>query len=308
MIWGIDVGGTSIKLGLFKENRLIANQSISTNKANNGEYILKEISDFIINYHQKRRIPLDKITGIGFGVPGPVKNNFIIRCPNIGWESKYLVEEFKSIFPIDIPVYVGNDANLAALGEYQQLKINENILFVTLGTGVGGGLIIDNNILEGSRGSAGEVGHIKVDFNNPQLCSCGLYGCLETVCSISGLIYLAKKLYEENNYKTTLKEHELKPIEVFEAAKNADPLGLAIVELYSKYLAQGIANITPIIDPSVVIIGGGISNAGEILIKNLKKEYLKIAHYGVKDVKFKLAKLGNRAGMYGAYYLVKSNE
>lgn len=308
MIWGIDIGGTNIKLGLFKNNRLIDNQTISTNTTDKGRHILKEINDFIINYHQEKGIPINKLKGIGFGVPGPVKNNFIVRCPNLGWESKYLVEEFMELFPVDLPIFVGNDANLAAYGEYKQLNIKENILFITLGTGVGGGIIIDDKILEGSRGSAGEAGHIKVDYIDSQLCSCGLYGCLESVCSISGLMYLAKKLYDENNYPTILKEEELKPIEVFNAARSGDKLGLAIVELYSKYLAQGIASITAIIDPSLVIIGGGISNAGEILLNNLKEDYIKVAHFGVKDVGFSLAKLGNKAGMYGAYYLVKNNE
>ncbi len=308
MIWGIDIGGTNIKMGLFSNGKLISDHSISTKKINNGENILKEISDFIIKHHQQNNIPLTNLKGIGFGVPGPVKNNFIIRCPNLGWESKYLVPEFKEIFQVNLPIFVGNDADLAAYGEYNQLNIKENILFVTLGTGVGGGLIIEDKILEGSNGAAGEIGHIKVDYDNPQKCSCGLVGCLETVCSISGLSYLGQKLYDKKIFKTALREFELKPIEVFKAAKKGDELGLEIIKLYSSYLAQGIANIAITVDPNVVIIGGGISNAGEILLNNVIEKYQEVAHYGIKDVKFSLAKLGNKAGMYGAYYLVKNNE
>ena len=307
MIWGIDVGGTNIKLGLFLNEQLINHFAIPTNITNKGEEILKEIKDFILNYHEENEIPFSNVKGIGFGVPGPVKDNFIIRCPNIGWENKYLVKEFKELLNIDIPVYVANDANMAAFGEYKKLNIKENIVFITLGTGVGGAVIVDGKILEGSHGSAAELGHIQVDYINPQKCSCGLTGCLETVCAINGLIYLAKKAYYKKEFKTSLTKYELRPIEIFEAAKKGDELALAIVKEYTDYLAKGAATTAIITDPSVVLIGGGISNAGEILLTNLKEAYLKHAHYGVKDVKFELAKLGNQAGMYGAYYLVKEN-
>ncbi|MFA6683417.1 MAG: ROK family protein [Acholeplasmataceae bacterium] len=307
MIWGIDIGGTNIKVGLFQEANLIYHDSFTTNTKDNGAFILKEVRDFIFNYHYFKDYPLTNIKGFGFGVPGPVKNNYIIRCPNIGWESKDLIKEFKELTNLEVPIIVANDANAAALGEYHKSNLKEDILFITLGTGVGGGIIIDGEILEGVHGSAAELGHLKVEYDEPLLCSCGLRGCLETIGGIKGLTLLARKLYSIRTLPTKLKEDDLWPVEVFNYAKKGDQLALAIIRKYADYLARGIASFTVAIDPEVIIVGGGISNAGEILIKKLKEAYLDYAYYAVKDVRFQLAELGNRAGIYGCYYLVKKH-
>lgn len=309
MIWGIDVGGTSIKLGLFENDKIIFFDSIKTNTLEKGKFVLKEISDYIKSYHLKNNLPLNKVRGIGFGVPGPVKNNVVIKAPNIGWEELDVKNEFIKLMEMDLLVLVANDANMAALGEFNVLNLKDDIAFITLGTGVGGAFIINGKVLEGFHGGAGEVGHIKVVYDNPEKCSCGLEGCIETVCGISGLSNLARKTYDEEKYETSLKRWELKPIEIFNKAREGkDELAIKIVDMYCDYLARGCAAISVLMDPKAILIGGGISNSGDILINTLKEKYLLYAHYGVKDVEFLLASLGNDAGMYGAYYLVKNYE
>lgn len=305
VIFGIDVGGTTIKIGMFNDQKdLLSTEIIKTNKKFNGEYILSEIAVEINKMIKDNFILKENVLGIGFGVPGPVINNFVVWCPNIGWKDLHLEKEFIKHLGFKTLIKATNDATVAAYGEYAYLKDKKDVAFITLGTGVGGGLIIAGNVVEGVHGSAGEFGHLQVEYQNPKKCSCGLFGCLETVASIRGIGWVAETILENNVIPTKLKKENLNPRNIFNLAKKGDIVSLKIVDKVGDYLAKAAAKITATVDPDVVIIGGGISHAGEILIEAIKKAYHKYSYFGTRNVSFKLAKLKNDAGMYGASELI----
>ncbi|MDD2575155.1 MAG: ROK family protein [Acholeplasmataceae bacterium] len=305
-IFGIDVGGTNIKIGLFTENgELIEKNSIKTNKLNDGAYIIGDIASFCLSLLEEKGINKNEVLGFGFGVPGPVSNNIVIQAPNIGWKNLDLSKEFQKEIGFKTIIELANDATIAALGEYKEMGLKENIVFITLGTGVGGGIILDSKALEGAHGAGGEIGHIKVEYNHPIKCSCGLYGCLETVASISGITRIAQELIEEGKFETKLNRNHLNPKTIFDAAKNGDRLGNEVLNNVSDYIGRACASIAVTVDPAVFIIGGGISNAGDTLINAIEKAYQNYSHYGTIKTTFRLAKLGNDAGMYGSAELIR---
>lgn len=308
-VFGIDVGGTSVKIGFLSEDgKLIDRFSVPTDTTNDGENILSDIAKAIKAFILRKNINEDDILGYGFGLPGPVHDDFVVRCPNLGWVSVPMKEAFNKVLGKNVLVKATNDATAAAVGEYWQQNMKENMVFFTLGTGVGGGIVINHQGLDGVHGAGAEVGHIKVEYNHPKDCTCGLKGCLETVASIRGVIGIARDLIKENKLETKLVDSEaLNPKVIFDAAKENDPLALEVVERVSDYLGLAAASIAVTVDPKVFLIGGGISNAGKILTNAVSRHYLKYAHFGVKDIRFELAKLGNDAGMYGAAYLIISD-
>lgn len=303
-IFGIDIGGTSIKLGLFKKDALIEKYQIPTNTTNNSQYVLSDIANKIKAILKEHNLSLNDIQGFGFGVPGPVVKNLVIKCANLGWENIQLDKEFKALMGADVLVKVGNDATVAAIGEYTKMAIDKSIVFITLGTGVGGGIITNGKWLEGGMGAAGEIGHFNIDKSGV-LCTCGNRGCLETVASIRGWNRMALELIEAGELKTKLDPNNLNPRFIHTLAKEGDEVGIEVVKRVADALAYACANIATVVNPDAFIIGGGISNAGWILIDNLKASFQKYAFYGVKDTEFELAQLGNNAGMYGCYYMVK---
>lgn len=304
-VLGIDVGGTSIKIGLFDENqKLILTDVLKTNKKENGKYILEELANKIKGILKVKKISNDDLLGIGFGVPGPVINNYVVRCPNIGWEDLYLEREFISLLGFETLIEITNDATVAAYGEFFVLKDKSDMAFMTLGTGVGGGLVINGKVIEGTHGSAGEFGHIQVEYDNPTLCSCGLLGCLETRASIRGINSVAKEVLEQNNFKTKLDINNLSPRTTYDYAKQGDIVANIIVDKVGDYIAKAAAKIAAVVDPKTIVIGGGISKAGNILIESVEKAYPKYSYFGTKNLKFRLATLGNDAGMVGASQLI----
>lgn|SRR5690554_6134585 len=308
-VFGVDVGGTTIKIGLFNmDKKLILTDVIKTNKKAKGAFILKEIAQKIKQIMKEKLLIEENILGVGFGVPGPVVNNFVIWCPNIGWKDLYLEKEFIKELGFKTTIIATNDATAAAFGEFVYLKEEKNMAFLTLGTGVGGGLVIDGKIVEGSNGSAGEFGHLQVEYINPIKCSCGLYGCLETVASIRGINGLAENILKNNTLLTRLTLNNLNPREIFYYAKNDDIVALKIVETLGDYIAKAAAKIALSVDPEVIVVGGGISNAGSILTSVIKKSYKKYSYFGTRKLKFRLAKLKNDAGMYGASELIFQNQ
>lgn len=305
VVFGIDVGGTTIKIGLFNQNKeLLKTSVIKTNKRNKGEFVLTEIANEVKTIILKNNIKEEDILGVGFGLPGPVVNNYVVWCPNIGLKGVYIEEEFKNVLGLKVNVLATNDATAAAYGEYAYFKEEKNLAFITLGTGVGGGLIIDGKIVEGSHGSAAEFGHIQVEYNKPLKCSCGLYGCLETVASIRGIRWVAEETLTKNKQPTKLTYENLNPREIFNLAKENDIVALKVVERVADYIAKASAKIAAVADPEVIIIGGGIANAGNVLLKEIKKAYNKYSYFGVRKVSFRLAKLKNDSGMYGAAELI----
>lgn len=307
-VFGIDVGGTSVKIGFMsKDGNLLESWSIPTDLRNHGDNILPDIAESIKKFLTIKNHSSKNIIGYGFGLPGPVFDNVAIRCPNLGWENVNVPEAFIHALGEKVMVKAGNDATVAAAGEYWKKNIPGDIVFITLGTGVGGGIVANNKVIDGAHGGGGEVGHIRVNFKNPVLCTCGLEGCLETECSIRGINRNARELIKKGNLKTVLIDDEsLSPKKIFNVAKKGDPLALEVVDRVGYYLGLACAGIAVTTDPKMILIGGGISNAGEILIDSIKKHYSKFAHFSVRNMQFELASLGNDAGMFGAAYLVIS--
>ena len=295
---GVDIGGTTIKCGLFKASGpLIKKWEIPTRKDFDGMFIVNDIETTI-----GENVELSKLKGIGFGVPGPVDSDLVIEAVNLGWKEPVdLVKIFKMKFP-HIEVSVSNDANVAALGElFARPDPYQSMVLITLGTGVGGGIILNQQILEGSHGTAGEIGHMMIEPDGRK-CNCGNEGCLETYASATGIVNTAKEMYQE---PTMLNLEELSSKAIFEAAKKEDTVALDVVNMTALHLARACANIASVIDPDAFILGGGVSKAGMFLVDKVKKYYQEIAFSNSKKAHFELAVLGNNAGIYGAYQAVK---
>jgi len=305
--FGIDIGGTTIKMGLFKvDGTLIEKWEIDTRKEKNSKYILDDISQEIKNKMKEKGIHRNDVVGVGIGVPGPVSSDgTVLKCVNLGW-GIFNVEETLSKM-IDLPVRAGNDANVAALGEMWQGggKGYKNVVMVTLGTGVGGGIIIDGNVISGTNGAGGEIGHIKVVKNETETCGCGKTGCLEQYASATGIVKESEKLLKDDNSPSVLRSiNEITAKDIFDAAKEGDKLSNKLVEELGERLGGALANISCVCDPEVFVIGGGVSKAGMILINVIRKYFIEKAFHACEGTKFELAKLGNDAGIYGGVKLV----
>jgi glucokinase len=241
--------------------------------------------------------------GVGIGLPGPVDRGMILGCVNLGWGIFSIVEEFSKAFH-NVPVYAGNDANIAALGEYVAGagKGMKNMMMVTLGTGVGGGIIIDGRILEGANGGAGEIGHIPVNPQEQDTCGCGKKGCLEQYASATGIVRIAEKLRKENG--NTALPAGCTAKQVFDYAKEGDELAMQAVEELGRYLGLALASCACVLNPEGIVIGGGVSRAGKILLDVTEKNFQTYVFKPCRNVKFSLAELGNDAGIYGAAAMV----
>ena len=308
-LFGIDIGGTTIKIGfLDNDANLIDKFEIPTNKRDNGDKILIDVRDAILNYIKKNNISKDSIKGIGFGIPGPVSNGIVRGCVNLGWKEKDVCNEFKSLIDFSPIIACGNDANVAALGEMRKGTENNyrNAVMFTLGTGVGGGIILNGKPIDGAHGAGGELGHLHLDYTHNFQCNCGLKGCLETVASATGVVRIAKKyLVNSPSSLHAINIDDLTCKDIFDAAKAGDALALKIVDEVAYYIAYGASVVAAVVDPEVFIIGGGVSRAGKILIESIEKHYEKLAFFALKNTPFILASLGNDGGMVGAALLTK---
>lgn len=311
LCFGADIGGTTVKVGLFNsEGRLMDQWDFATRRTGDGRDILRDSAEFIKNKIYELKLKKDDIVGIGVGVPGPVRDNGEVQeLPNLGLGHFNIVEEMEKL--TGLRVKAGNDANVAALGEMWQGsgKGFKNMVFITLGTGVGGGIIINGNIVAGSNGAAGEIGHIMVNDKEQKTCGCGKKGCLEQYASATGVVRLA--MDELKNYEgpSPLGSNEsLSAKAVFDHAKNGDELSLKVVEEASRYLGIALSHIAQVIDPEAFVIGGGVSKAGEILTDSVKKYYEANVMDSLKNKEFRLASLGNDAGIYGCAKLILASE
>lgn len=306
-IFGIDIGGTSIKIGFFEENgELIEHWEIPTHPNS----VLEELAQSIRNYLKIHEIPIKEIYGYGLGIPGIIKKGIALSCVNLGWKQMDIKKEFQKALGYEAKIYVFNDANIAAFGEASFLEDNyATIVFVTLGTGVGGGIIINHEILEGANGICGEIGHIFVDDTYKFKCGCGNVGCLETVSSATGILHLFQ--YYKNKFPTKLaRSKSLSAKKIIDAAKKDDPLAVHVLNEACLALGRALASIAVLFNPDAFIIGGGLSNAGSFLLEKIKEGYEKACINQAKNIVFKLAVLKNNAGMYGAckYLIQKKNE
>lgn len=304
-IIGVDVGGTSVKFGKFNLNGdLLEKWMIRTDKTDNGEHILQDIAKSIQN-----NIPFSLIKGIGFGVPGPVRHNIVISCVNLGWNLKNIEEEFSAIIKDpEVLIAVANDANAAAAGEMYKgiAKGFNNVVLYTLGTGAGGGIVFEDKLVEGINGVGGELGHMRVDFHHNYVCKCGKIGCLETIASATGIVRLAKENLIHYKNKSPLRRFEnFSAKKVFDFAKKGDYISEKTIDEAMKYLAFSMANISYTINPGIIVIGGGVSNAGDYIIKKIEKYYYETVKPFITHTNFAIASLGNDAGIYGCCYLIQ---
>lgn len=304
--FGIDIGGTTVKIGLFSINgEVIDKWEIKTRTENQGENILPDISQAILSKLEEKRIQKSDVNGIGIGVPAPVKTDGIVKnTVNLGWKYKEVKPEMEAL--CGLRTEVGNDANVAALGEMWlgAGKGQENMIMVTLGTGVGGGIIVEGKPLVGAHGAGGEIGHICMNYEETEHCGCGNTGCLEQYGSATGIVMLAERRLAKDDRDTVLKDEPLSAKSIFDAMKARDALAKDVVEEFSRYLGYGLANLAAVTDPSVIVIGGGVSNAGEILLDYVKKYFQQKAFFANKNTEFILATLGNSAGICGAAKLI----
>lgn len=302
--FGVDVGGTTVKIGLFSgDGKLEEKYEIATDKSDQGAHIIEHIAAKLDEIIAEKSYGILDCMGVGIGLPGPVDRGMILGCVNLGWGIFSIVEEFSKAFH-NVPVYAGNDANTAALGEYVAGagKGMKNMMMVTLGTGVGGGIIIDGRILEGANGGAGEIGHIPVNPQEQDICGCGKKGCLEQYASATGIVRVAEKLRKENG--NTALPAGCTAKQVFDYAKEGDELAMQAVEELGRYLGLALASCACVLNPEGIVIGGGVSRAGKILLDVTEKNFQTYVFKPCRNVKFRLAELGNDAGIYGAAAMV----
>ncbi|MCI8514287.1 MAG: ROK family glucokinase [Lachnospiraceae bacterium] len=305
--FGVDVGGTTVKIGLFTpKGALMEKWEIPTNKQESGRRILPDIAASLREKCRQKGWRFSEMSGIGLGVPGPVtENGTVLKCINLGWDVFSVTETLQDL--TGLPVFAGNDATVAALGETAALEEPvKNSVLVTLGTGVGGGIVLNGDILYGSVGAAGEIGHIHVCDTEEETCSCGNRGCLEQYASASGFVRVAKKLLQKTSSPGLLTAclQEMTARDIFDCAKKGDPLANRIVDLGCFYLGQALAITACVINPELFILGGGVSKAGPILIERTEPVFRKYAFHACRNARFVLASLGNDAGIYGAARLV----
>ena len=306
--FGIDVGGTTVKMGLFTtEGELLDKWEIPTRKEDGGAYILNDVAASVEAKLAEKNIAKEDVAGAGIGVPGPtLDTGYVSICVNLGWKDKNPANELSEL--LSIPVKAGNDANVAALGEMWKGGGEGylDVVLLTLGTGVGGGIIINGEIAPSHRGVGGELGHITVNPDEEATCNCGNHGRLEQYASATGVVRIAKKLLAASKEESSLRTLEtVTAKDVFDAAKAGDHLAVEAVEVLGKYLGLVVANVALTVDPDVFVIGGGVSKAGQVLIDVITKYYHKFAKIiGDNKAKVVLAKLGNDAGIYGAARMV----
>lgn len=315
---GIDIGGTNTKIGVINSKSELIFSNIFRTKSSIGfKEAIKRISIKIKDFLKQKNVNLEDIISIGVGVPGPVKDkSVVITFSNFSWEKNLnLKEEFEKHF--NKPVYVDNDVNVIVLGEYWKgvAKGYNNVLMLAIGTGIGGGLIINNKLISGKNGNAAEIGHIKLTTNeNAKLCGCGQKGCFESFASATGLIREAvSRLMVSNNTKLLKKYKntwdDLEAHHIFSLAKEGDKLCQELVEYEAYYLAHGISISVNLLDPDLVVIGGGISKAGDYLLDKVKGYMKNWTMLNIlENLEIKQSILGDDAGIYGAVYLAMSTE
>ena len=304
--FGIDVGGTTVKCGLFRtDGTLVEKWEIPTRKENNGDQILPDVAAAVNAKMEEKGISKEEVEGVGIGVPGPVNSKGeVSRAVNLFGGYKNVVGEMEEL--TGLHAEAGNDANVAALGEAWKGAAagSSDVIMVTLGTGVGGGIIVDGKIVTGHHGAGGESGHANVDHHETESCNCGNRGCLEQYASATGIVRLAKRRLQKDDAPSVLRNVELSAKAVFDAVKEKDAVAIEIAEQFGEYLGKGLATVANTVNPEVFVIGGGVSKAGEVLIPFIEPIFQKYAFPPCRGAKFALAKLGNDAGIYGAAALI----
>ncbi|MGQ7461125.1 ROK family glucokinase [Streptococcus suis] len=313
-IIGIDLGGTSVKLAILTtEGEIQEKWSIKTNILDEGSHIVSDIIESIKHRFETHGLTKDDFLGVGMGSPGVVDSEAgtVIGAYNLNWKTLQLVkEQFEAA--LGLPFFIDNDANVAALGEQWVGAGNNdpNVVFMTLGTGVGGGVIAAGNLIRGVKGAGGELGHITVDFDEPFACTCGKKGCLETVASATGIVNLSRRYADQYAGDAKLKQmiddgQDVTAKDVFDLAKEGDDLAMIVYRHFSEYLGVACANIAAVLNPAYIVLGGGVSAAGDFLLNGVRKVFAENSFPQIKEsTQIVLATRGNDAGVLGAASLV----
>ena len=308
--FGIDLGGTTAKIGLFTTSgALLEKWEIATDTSHAGEHILENLAAAVLGKMKEQSIQPEQVEGVGIGVPGPVLDSSIVPivCANLGgWGERNVSAQLSGLLD-GLKVLVGNDANVAALGEIWMgaAKGAKNAVMVTLGTGVGGGVVVNGKVIDGVHGAGGEIGHITVNRHETAVCGCGKRGCLEQYSSATGVVRCMKKLLDENpDTPCVLRGTEFAAKDVFDAARNGDALAAREVDEMSDTLGMALANIASTVDPEAFLVGGGVARAGDVLFAPLNKHFQEYAFKSCRETPIKQASLGNDAGIYGAVRLI----
>ena len=305
--FGVDLGGTTVKLAYFDEaGTMLDKWEIPTDTSENGKNILPDIAKAVLKYMEEKNISREDILGVGIGVPGAVNNKGIVAgCDNLGWGHFSVKDALEPL--LGMKVVAGNDATVAALGECWKGggQGYKSMVLVTLGTGVGGGIILDGKPLHGTTGAGGEIGHMVLNRNETAKCGCGKSGCVEQYCSATGIARLTRLALEGSDVPSPLRNCEkIMAKDVFDAANAGDALAQGVLQQVYAYMGEFIANICCVVNPEVVVLGGGVSRAGAPLLNGVKESFKKWGYHACQDTKFRLATLGNDAGAYGAFKLV----
>ena len=304
--FGVDLGGTTVKLAYFnEEGQLLHKWEIPTNTAESGKHILPDIAAAVRGYLQENKISDSDVIGLGIGVPGPVSSAGVVNCcTNLGWGVFNVQQSLSEL--TGFPVRAGNDANVAALGECWKGggKGCDNMVMVTFGTGVGGGIIVNGRLVNGANGVAGEIGHIILNREESEPCTCGNYGCAEQYCSATGIVRTARRYLNRSITASPLRDiPRLTCKDIFDQAAAGDAVAGEILEIVYDQMAEFLADISSVVDPERIVIGGGVSKAGEPLLEGIQRHIHKYLFHAVEKLEFALAALGNDAGAYGAFRL-----
>ena len=304
---GVDIGGTSTKIGLFSwEGKLLERIEIPTPKASEPTGLLEDIYCEIIKFTKTYEFEKKDILGIGILAPGPVNEDGILYgTVNIGWGTIALGKMAEEMWGIS-PVAIGNDGTGAALGETLfGIGVGvEDVVMITIGTGIGGGVVLKGKSIQGIVGIAGEIGHMTVNPFETNHCTCKKMGCVEQYASATGMVRMAKEVLEKEDTPSILRDKIVSAKSILDGAKKGDSIAVRIVREASKYLGIALANTCYVVDPQLIIIGGGVSLAGDFFLDMIKEEYQKQVFPHAREKAFALARLGNDAGIYGGMAMV----
>lgn len=304
--FGIDVGGTTVKLGLFDTKGTVLDKwEIKTRIEDKGAKILPDVAVSVKAKMKEKGLSADDFEGIGIGAPAPIRESGVLyTAVNLGWGYVEIEKELSEL--TNLPVRAANDGNVAALGEMWKGGAEgfHDVVMVTLGTGVGGGIIVNGRCVAGAHGAGGEIGHMHVEDDETDVCGCGNYGCLEQYASATGIVRVANKLLKESDIPSVLRGEEVTAKSVFDAVKEDDALAVSVAQIFGKYLGSALAAVAAVVDPQVFVIGGGVSRAGEVLLDYIRERYAEVAFKECRSAAFVLAELGNDAGIYGAAKLI----
>ena len=296
-VYGVDIGGTAIKVGLFDlSGALLDRWELPTRREDHGAEILPDLARWI----RAQPIRLSELVGVGVGIPGPVVDGTVYGCVNLGWETVPVAQSLSRLLD-GVCVRAGNDANVAALGECWQGAGTgrQNLLLVTLGTGVGCGVVVDGVILPGAHGAAGELGHVQVRADEEERCGCGKRGCLEQYASATGIVRLARQ-------KGLALSEPLTAKAVLDAARGGDPVARQVAEEAGTVLGLALSWAACLLDPELILLGGGVARAGDVLLDPVRAQYRRSVFHRARETEFALAALGNDAGIYGAARLIET--